>query len=285
MNNQFDDLLGIGENKSREEAVPNVLSRLHKVPKQIVDTCVSIGGNLKLIESGMPAPVLLPSQIAHDRILTIGDGIADAFVISLVLYITTLFGFNIATVPMLILFFLYWGFHIAWWQESLSWRGIKSVDEYLAQTYRYYMPVLLLFVMVFSTAMSYGAYKYDIANKITTTFEIKAEGFSSFFKKNGSENQEDKDIFASLKDPRPIQPTAEAKKNEIIKVSQETKNFGIVLLQYLSSMILFLVISFFIYKFYKNKYVSYNDRMHTEAEKELNSDVKNRQNALREALD
>jgi len=288
MNNQLDDLLGIGENKSREEAVPNILSRLHKVPKQIVDTCVSIGGNLKLIESGMPAPVLLPSQIAHDRILTIGDGIADAFVISLVLYITTLFGFNIATVPMLILFFLYWGFHIAWWQESLAWKGIKSVDEYLAQTYRYYIPVLVSFVVIFSMAFSYGVYKYDIANKITTTFEIKTEGIGSIFKKTNIADEEKKDIFASLKNPKTIeQPveTVETKKIEIIKMTQETKSFEFVLLKYLAYLIIFLMFSFVAYRFYKKKYVTYNERMHMESEKELNSDIKNRQNALREALD
>ncbi|MDD3466357.1 MAG: hypothetical protein PHE67_04330, partial [Campylobacterales bacterium] len=124
MENQLDTLLGLNDINGRKEHAPQMLSRLHRVPKQIVDTCVSIGGNLKLIESGMPAPVLLPSQIAHDKILSIFDAIADSLIIVCILYMVVFFGINIYSVLPLAIFASYWWFHIAWWQESFAWRGI-----------------------------------------------------------------------------------------------------------------------------------------------------------------
>ena len=287
MDNQLDNLLGLNDTAGRQEHAPNMLSRIHRVPKQIVDTCVSIGGNLKLIESGMPAPVLLPSQIAHDRILSINDGLTDSFVIAVMFYSLVFFGLNYYTVLPLVVFIAYWWFHIAWWQESFAWRGIQSVDEYISKTYTFYIVSLLFFLIVFSTAFAYGIQKYDVLTKIEKiSIEKHVSSFKSNIEKNKLKESEKGDLFASLKTDSKKETFKESSNDiEAAMKKDFNSNYFKVFSFYSLYVLIFLVFTFFLAKYYKVKYMTFNSKMHEESEKELNSDLKNRQNALRDALE
>lgn len=289
MENQLDTLLGLNDINGRKEHAPQMLSRLHRVPKQIVDTCVSIGGNLKLIESGMPAPVLLPSQIAHDKILSIFDAIADSLIIVCILYMVVFFGINIYSVLPLAIFASYWWFHIAWWQESFAWRGIVSVDEYISKTYAFYNASLLLFLLAFSIAVPYGIQRADAYDRLAkASMSNAAADIKTNIKFNKSKQAENSDLFASLKEKKSPDQNQISNKEDTSFVEASPQNHNSMqqmLIYYSLYMLIFLFLSFMLAKLYKNKYVAFNEKMHEESVRELNSDLKNRQNALRDALE
>ncbi len=157
----FEDSVTAANNeRKRSETLPGI-HKLHDIPKQVSDTVQSVGVNEKFMESGLPSGVLLPSQISHDRWLSIGDAFVDNLYIFFIASICVASGFNLVTGTILTIGFLYMLFHIVWWQKGIAWETSETVVEYLNQTRKYYWFFLYFFMIFVSIGGSYLFLKHD----------------------------------------------------------------------------------------------------------------------------
>lgn len=106
LSTDFDKLV-TDQGKSDQEKKPFVFSRMHGVPKQIADSSNAIGFNERTIKNGLMSGVMQPSQIAHDRWLSVFDGLIDAFVFFLFMLLVSSLGVNIYVLPLAIGLYLY----------------------------------------------------------------------------------------------------------------------------------------------------------------------------------
>jgi hypothetical protein len=290
MTSELDDAI-MGGKSERKELLPRLLANMHRVPKQVVDTCVSVGGNLKLIDSGMPAPVLLPSQIAHDRMLSVNDGIMDAFIINLFLIITALFGYGTTSYIIAFIMSVYWVFHIAWWQETRQWISVRYLEDYIAKTYNFYMPTFIIFLMLISVGSFFVLKQYQlIENPITE--RISKSDFGKFIESDfGEPKAENKGkvsntmgVFSSIKKEKIIELKLEKEKEkEDIGFTSSDKTVD-YFFRFLLNFSIFSFLTIVAGSHFKKKFKAIHDKMQEETAKELNDDLTNKQDELQAAL-
>ncbi|WP_418181320.1 hypothetical protein ACNSOL_11510 (plasmid) [Aliarcobacter lanthieri] len=143
-------------------------TRIHGVPKQISDSSQSIGINEKTRKNGLMSGVILPSQIAHDRWLSVYDAILDAFIIFIAFLVFSYFEMSLFTIITLCTMMTYMYFHILWWENSVQWNFIETIKDYVNQTRRYYYIVFISSYIIFFTLGYFLAYKYDAKTIIFT---------------------------------------------------------------------------------------------------------------------
>jgi hypothetical protein len=238
----------------------------------------------------MPAPVLLPSQITNDRMLSISDAIFDALVSAFLIFFIIYAGINTFTVVVGAIAATYWAFHIIWWQETLQWGNVHSLKEYIFKTYVFYVSV---FSIVFLISLAGSVYlieknnliEFPISERIKNTTagkvfdnyaNVLSAGFSGVSKQY--ESPAKVGIFTREK---------MSKQKESLDVERKEVDLSlttIFYLKYTSGIIIFLAFSFMIGYYYRGKYLTVRDKISREAARDLNNSLKNVQNDLREAL-
>lgn len=281
MDNEMNNLIS-GSGEQRQELLSRLFGNMHKVPKQIVDTCVSVGGNLKLIDNGLPAPVLLPSQKANDRILSISDALIDTIVITITITLLSLMQYNVFSIIIGFIALSYWFFHIAWWQEISEWFNIQYLKEYINFTYKFYFVFFVLFYISFSSLSFFLISIYEperlaIVKKINHLYVEKNTVIKKFLKPSKKEG-----IFTKHR------KLIDKKKGSSKVSSTESKTKQINHFKVYKNMLInnfiFIVFTVIVSLFYRRKYSIKQKNMDKEILKELNSDLKNRQDELQEAL-
>ncbi len=139
----FDKLVNNSNNQDQEKK-PFVLSRLHGIPKQIADSSNSIGVNEKTLKNGLMSGVIQPSQIAHDRWLSIFDGLMDVLMFFIFTLIVSLIGVDIYSISILIGMYVYMFFHLMWWEHAMQWYFIETIIDYLNKTRKFYYATLII---------------------------------------------------------------------------------------------------------------------------------------------
>lgn len=161
----FDEVLANKKEPTRHEKI-SIMALIHKVPKQVADTAQTQGVSEKLLESGMPSGVITPSQLSHDRFLSVMDAFQDVLYISIFLTVIPLMSVNLFNITLITLFLLYWIFHIAWWQKAKVWYIKPSVIKYIKQTYNFYW----ITTITLAIGSLYLSFKYVITGTLAQTF-------------------------------------------------------------------------------------------------------------------
>lgn len=175
LSTDFDKLV-TDQGKSDQEKKPFVFSRIHGVPKQIADSSNAIGFNEKTIKNGLMSGVMQPSQIAHDRWLSIFDGLIDAFVFFIFMLIISVLGVNIYVLSLAIGLYLYIFFHFVWWEHAMQWYFIETIIDYLHKTRNYYYGTLIICSIMCSTVV----YPYLLGLNINDKIEFISEKINIF---------------------------------------------------------------------------------------------------------
>lgn len=168
-----------GGDQGRKEKRPLFFTVLHTIPKQIADTSQSIGINEKTRKNGLMSGVILPSQISHDRWLSIFDAFVDSLFLFFSFYVVSLFGFSYYSISFLFIVFVYCFFHIFWWETSSEWDFIETISYYIKQTKKYYYSSLLFFYLILSTFGYYHSLKYDVFSYVKYPIEILSSAFNT----------------------------------------------------------------------------------------------------------
>ncbi len=150
----FSEMYDVKKKEASGETV-SFLALIHKIPKQIADSAQTQGVSEKFLENGMPSGVLTPSQISHDRMLSVTDAIQDATIIGILLAFMPLFDYGLWMSIFAGLICLYWFFHVAWWEKSNAWNIKASVNRYIRNTYNYYWSTLIVATILVSLALWY----------------------------------------------------------------------------------------------------------------------------------
>jgi len=286
MESELQDFLGTGGGKGDEKR-PLLFGNIHGIPKQIADSCVSVGGNLKFIESGMPAPVLKPSQEAHDRILSAFDAFVDSVVIVSSITAVSLFYAETFNAILMIIISLYWGFHIAWWQKTVEWRKVGALKRYFGMTYKVYHGVLIVSFLVLMSGTVVTLNKHNlIENPIQERIknnEIGAKVLSFFKKSNGIVNANQKDnegVFS--RERRRITKTENKKTEEELKTNNFEEKFYY---RFFGISLLFVLYTIFLGYFYYRSSDRMSTKIEEEAKKDMQDSLKNKQQELRDLLE
>lgn len=147
--------------EGRKEKRPILFTRTHSVPKQVSDSSQSIGINEKTRRDGQLSGVILPSQIANDRWLSVYDAVLDSFLIFFAFLMFSYFEITVIGIGILAVMMAYMFFHIFWWENSMQWYFIETIRDYIDKTRRYYYMVFIVSNIVFATLGYYATYKYD----------------------------------------------------------------------------------------------------------------------------
>ena len=123
--------------ESRSEQIPFV-SLFHRIPKQITDTIQTLGVQEKLIRNSQATGIINPSQIAHDRMLAIIDGIRTPTLLLLFCYLLTYFSDTIFFYFGVFVMMLHGLFHIKWWEMSRTWKLKGTAVKYFYQTHSFF---------------------------------------------------------------------------------------------------------------------------------------------------
>lgn len=290
MNTDFDFLVnGKGINsKDEKEKKPWFFSRIHGVPKQIADTSQSIGVNEKTLKNGLMSGVILPSQIAHDRWLSIYDGIFDAFVMFIVFFVMSLYPISLETLIVYSIMTIYMFFHILWWEHAVQWSFIETISNYIEQTRRYYYYTYSIAYLFFSTIGLYVAYQIDLSNMIIRIVDYYHKALEIVEKINSKTNllnKKEESYISEFSNEATYSKVNEiTTKNEfIIDNVSPSYNFDI---ENLSSFILLnligVVLILLIYKYSNKHYSKIKDKNLDGVDLELKSDLELKMTILKD---
>lgn len=150
----FSEMYDVKKKEAGKEVLPFIVL-IHKVPKQVADAAQTQGVSEKFLENGMPSGILTPSQISHDRMLSVVDALQDAVVIGILLAFMPLFSYGTWMSITAFLMCLYWFFHVAWWEKGKAWDIKASVKRYLKNTYNYYWVIFTIAIIAVSFSVWY----------------------------------------------------------------------------------------------------------------------------------
>lgn len=151
-----------GGDVSRKEKGHTLMSRIHTIPKKVADTAQTQGVSEKFLSQGLMSGFIHPSVLAHDRYLSIMDGIQDAIIISALLFFIPMFGINWFTILVYVVVVGYWAFHVSWWEKTQAWKIKNSVIKYVNNTYRAYWVAFLVFMVPASAFLWYAVFTLGI---------------------------------------------------------------------------------------------------------------------------
>lgn len=304
LSTDFDKLV-TDQGKSDQEKKPFVFSRIHGVPKQIADSSNAIGFNERTIKNGLMSGVMQPSQIAHDRWLSVFDGLIDAFVFFLFMLIVSSLGVNIYVLPLAIGLYLYIFFHFVWWEHAMQWYFIETIIDYLNKTRNYYYGALIVFSVMFSTAVypyllglnindkiEFISEKINIFNEITSgvTNVASAEQINKNSPFSRNENE-----FSSNKSKNKVLQNSintEDKKDQFNNDNDKNKNLSEnkkqdildSILTFVFFNLLHIIVMYYLFKYSKNYYESKKMKNIEGVDVELKTELEQKMQMLREKV-
>lgn len=277
----FDTLVGKGgDSGKRKEETPFLFASLHTVPKQISDSSQSIGVNERTLKNGLMSGVILPSQIAHDRWLSIIDGAVDAIIIFIILLYLSFASWGTAEIVVVVLSSLYMFFHILWWENSMQWFFIETIKDYITQTRTYYYGAIIAFYLIFSSFGMYYIYEKNIVtsvNNMTVTVKnavSKLDVISNYKSDNKTATTESKKAnINKFSNEETYSTPKDIKKIDDTKASEEIefKNEYFFYFYTYSIILAVLFVITFIYssRFYFKKKIKNMDGVEVELKSEL----------------
>jgi len=165
----------------RSELVPKLVSTIHKVPKQIIDTSQMVGVNEQMMKRKLNSGVLVASQIAHDKWLSRLDGFIDSIWLYVIILTVSLTGLNYVSLFLVVLGLWYWWYHIVWYCKAKEWDGNVTSREYTIDTVKIFWKsfisssvILYVFTAYFIVSKFSYIFQWIIAHAIKTIEIISA---------------------------------------------------------------------------------------------------------------
>lgn len=294
-----------GKDTGRKEKRPLFLTEIHAIPKQVSDTAQSIGVNEKTRKNGLMSGVILPSQIAHDRWLSMYDALFDAIIIFVSFFIISSFSFNEFSFVALAAIFIYMLFHIYWWETPMEWDFIETINHYIVRTRKYYYGTFFVVYLLLSTVGYYYVYKYDIRGYIAKPIDIANTSTKSLFnsslptitKKENSEpakNRFSNEETYKQEKIQVVEPTNDSTKQESIipedavKVANnQLSSYNIDLNSFITYLILnfsFLLFYYFVFKIASINNIKRRDNNLKSVDIELKSDLEVKMEQLKNIM-
>lgn len=275
------------DDKGDKEKRPLVFSQLHGIPKQIADSSNAIGVNERTLKNGLMSGVMQPSQIAHDRWLSVFDATFDSFVFFCFFYLVSVFGINLYVIGVLVVFYVYMFFHFFWWEHSMQWYFIETIRDYIKNTKNYYYATLIVTFILFTSVGFFYSIKYDFIGKINLLNQSlnNSSGISTLFhhKKHVVSPFEINTNEFETKKVEPVKDKVEEpitnvnKANNLIETSDVVQNFIIYNL-------LHIIIMLYIYKVSMNYYKNKRELNVQNSDSELISELEQKMFKLREDI-
>lgn len=194
----YTEMYDIKKEKASKETI-SFMALIHRVPKQVADSAQTQGVSEKFLESGMPSGVLTPSQIAHDRMLSIFDAFQDSVILAFWIAFLPLLEVSKFTIGLVLLILFYWLFHVAWWEKSKAWYIKMSVIRYIHNTYKYYWFVFFVSMSSVSAALWYFVY-YLGSHMVAISYINKGLEFLSMTERAFADITRDSEKFAGYFD-------------------------------------------------------------------------------------
>lgn len=269
------------QDQGRKEKRPLFFTRIHGVPKQISDSSQSIGINEKTRKDGLMSGVILPSQISHDRWLSVYDAILDSFIIFSAFLFFSYFNISLIIIFSLTVMMTYMYFHILWYENSMQWYFIETIKDYVNQTRRYYYATFVISYFLFITVGYFFSYKYNVKEIVFTPIRYY-ERVESFLKNNeiistkifkmNEKKDNGKSEFSNEKTFSKKDNVQVSKKEDIIETkTDELTNSDV--LNFAIYNLISIIYLYFVYKYASSHYTKKRKKNISDADTELKSNL------------
>lgn len=277
------------EGSGSGEKRPLFFSKLHSIPKQVSDSSQAIGVNERTLKNGLMSGVILPSQISHDRWLSIVDGAMDAFILFIVIHFISLSSIGFTQILIILVSIVYMYFHILWWEYAIQWLFIETIKEYVSKTRTYYYFSLIAVFITLSSIGNFYISQIDGIEKINKIFVSVENSFKNIFPR---------DIYLEKKEILPVdkknkfsndetynntEDVKKESKKEIEDIVIEKRNTSNLLFFYLNS----IIASVLLYFFFKYSFTHYDKKRVKNLEDvdvELKTELEQRMALLKEQV-